>query len=240
MNYKLKIEFDGTHFFGWQKQKNKRTVQGEVENAFRKLIDGNFKIVGCCRTDAGVHALNYVANLKIEGKLKVDEKGLKKAINAILSKDIYVKDIEIVDEYFNARFDAKFKIYRYRILKYPSPLLSKCGFYPKIHLEYEKLFEISSVFLGKRDFGNISAKSDRNNFCNVYESYWIENDSYLDYFIKADRFIYKMVRSIVGMMLYYASGKFSRDDVLKALNFEKSFIPYVVPSKGLTLIEVVY
>ena len=177
MNLKIILEFDGTNFKGWQKQKDKRTVCGELEKAFSHLIEGTFKIIGCCRTDSGVHALNYVCNVKIEGNLKL-----------------------------------------------------KC----------EKLKELEGIFIGKHDFRNISAKTAKSGICNVFESYWIYNDSYYDYFIKADRFLYKMVRSIVGLMILYSLNKISKEEIIEILEFKRKFIPYIVPSKGLTLVEVGY
>ena len=240
MNLKVLLEFDGTNFKGWQKQKDKRTVQGELEKAFLNLIEGKFKIIGCCRTDSGVHALNYVCNVKIEGNLKLKFEKLKNALNSILSEDIYIKDIEFVDDNFNARYDAKFKVYRYRILTYPSPFLIRYGFYPKVKIDFKKLKEIEDIFIGKKNFKSISAKSEKSGICNVFESYWIYNDFYYDYFIKADRFLYKMVRSIVGLMILYSLNKISKNEIIEILEFKRKFIPYVVPSKGLTLIEVGY
>ncbi|MEO0197156.1 MAG: tRNA pseudouridine(38-40) synthase TruA [candidate division WOR-3 bacterium] len=240
MNIKIILEFDGTNFEGWQKQKNKRTVQGELENAFKNLIDGEFKIIGCCRTDSGVHALNYTCNIKIFGNLKVHIEKLKFALNGLLSEDIYIKNVELVDEHFNARYNAKFKVYRYRILTYPSPLLIRYGFYPKFKIDSEKLKEVENIFIGKRDFRNICAKTEKSGICNVVESYWIFNENYYDYFIKADRFLYKMVRSIVGLMLLYSANKISKEEILEVLEFKRKFIPYIVPAKGLTLIEVLY
>ena len=239
MNLKVLLEFDGTNFKGWQKQKDKRTVQEELEKAFLHLIEGKFKIIGCCRTDSGVHALNYVCNVKIEGNLKLKFEKLKSALNSILSEDIYIKEVELVNEKFNARYNAKFKVYRYRILTYPSPFLLRYGFYPKFKIDFEKLKEID-IFIGRKDFRSISAKSERSGICNVFESYWIYNDSYYDYFIKADRFLYKMVRSIVGLMILYSLNKVSKEEIIEIFEFKRKFIPYVVPSKGLTLIEVFY
>jgi len=240
MNLKVLLEFDGTNFKGWQKQKDKRTVQEELEKAFLHLIEGKFKIIGCCRTDSGVHALNYVCNVKIEGNLKLKFEKLKSALNSILSEDIYIKEVELVNEKFNARYNAKFKVYRYRILTYPSPFLLRYGFYPKFKIDFEKLKEIEDIFIGRKDFRSISAKSERSGICNVFESYWIYNDSYYDYFIKADRFLYKMVRSIVGLMILYSLNKVSKEEIIEIFEFKRKFIPYVVPSKGLTLIEVFY
>ncbi|MEO0225164.1 MAG: tRNA pseudouridine(38-40) synthase TruA, partial [candidate division WOR-3 bacterium] len=221
MNLKVLLEFDGTNFKGWQKQKDKRTVQGELEKAFSNLIEGRFKIIGCCRTDSGVHALNYVCNVKIEGNLKLKFEKLKNALNSILSEDIYIKNIEFVEDNFNARYYAKFKVYRYRILTYPSPFLIRYGFYPKVKIDFKKLKEIEDIFIGKRDFKSISAKSEKSGICNVFESYWTFNDNYYDYFIKADRFLYKMVRSIVGLMILYSLNKISKNEIIEVLEFKR-------------------
>lgn len=240
MNIKLVLEFDGTNFYGWQKQKNKRTVQGEIENALGRIIDGEFKVIGCCRTDKGVHALNYVCNIRLKGKLKLDISKLKDAINGLTDSDIYVKSVELVSNSFHARYSAKYKLYSYRILTYPSPLFLRYGFFPKYKISFEKLKEVESVFIGKRDFRSISAKTERNGICNVISSSWLNNEVYYDYFILSDRFLYKMVRSIVGLMILYSIDKLTKEDIIDILNFKKKFIPYVVPPQGLTLLKVFY
>ncbi|MCS7245739.1 MAG: tRNA pseudouridine(38-40) synthase TruA [candidate division WOR-3 bacterium] len=234
------LEFDGTDFYGWQRQGNKRTVQGEIENALSKIIDGDFKVIGCCRTDRGVHALNYVCNVKVKGKLKLDISRLKDAINGLSSSDVFVKSVELVNNSFHARYSAKYKLYCYRILTYPSPLLLRYGFFPKYRIDFGKLKEIERVFIGKRDFRNISAKTEKNGVCNVISSSWLNNEIYYDYFILSDRFLYKMVRSIVGLMILYSIDKLTKEDIINILDSKKEFIPYVVPPQGLTLMKVFY
>ncbi|MEO0150225.1 MAG: pseudouridine synthase, partial [candidate division WOR-3 bacterium] len=117
MNVKLILSFDGTNFYGWQVQPNKRTVAGELIKALKNFVDGDFKVIGCGRTDAGVHALNYVVNVKITGRLRVRVEELKYKLNKLLPDDIYVKSVETVNEGFHARFSAKSKVYRYVFLR---------------------------------------------------------------------------------------------------------------------------
>ena len=109
-NLKLTIEYDGTNFSGWQLQKDRRTVQEEIENALEKILKEKVKITGSGRTDAGVHALGQVANFKTEKSIKPEE--LLFAINTMLPQDIVVIAVEEVNEDFNARNSAKKKHYR--------------------------------------------------------------------------------------------------------------------------------
>ena len=123
MNVKIVVEYDGTCYHGWQRQKNAISIQEVLETAISSITGEKTNLIGSGRTDAGVHALNQVANFKTDTRIPIDK--LPYAINSKLPEDIIVKHAELVPEDFHSRFCAKSKIYTYTIYnaKFPSPLL---------------------------------------------------------------------------------------------------------------------
>lgn len=236
MVFKLTLEFDGTDFHGWQIQPEKRTVQGEMVKALSRITSGPFKLIGSSRTDAGVHALNFVASLHIEGKyLRVDSDRLKDALNGLLPEDIYVKEVQRASEDFHARYSARSKVYMYRVITYPSPLRRRYAYHFPIKESLRSLNEKAKIFLGRHDFTHISAKSDREGICHIIASKWEKKGDEYIYTVEGDRFLYKMVRSMVGLML-----KYSQEEILRIMEKRIEFHPFVVPGKGLTLVKVNY
>ena len=112
-NIKLTIEYDGKDFNGWQKQPDKLNIQGEIERAIEIITGEKVNVIGSGRTDAGVNALNQVANFKIENEIPIEK--IPYAINSQLKKSIRVKKAEVVDDRFNSRYNAKNKTYVYTI-----------------------------------------------------------------------------------------------------------------------------
>ncbi len=235
MVLKLTLEFDGTDFQGWQIQPGRRTVQGTLMDALKELTEGHFKLVGASRTDSGVHALNFVASLHLDNAtLKPPVNRLKEALNSILPEDIYIKEVEVAPDDFHARYSARSKVYLYRILPYPSPIRRRYGYFYTVGESIESLNEKARLFLGEHDFTHISARSERSGVCRIFESRWEIKGDELHYIVEGDRFLYKMVRSMVGLMLRY-----SREEIEEILA-GKPFTPFMVPGRGLTLMEVRY
>ena len=118
-NLSMIIEYEGTHFFGWQYQPNRRTVQGELQAALRKLTGEEIKLTAAGRTDQGVHALGQVTNFHTESNLPL--LSIKKSPNSLVGDDINIRDVTVVPDDFNSRFSAKAKVYQYNITLEPSP-----------------------------------------------------------------------------------------------------------------------
>jgi len=238
-NFKLVVEFKGSKFHGWQIQSNVPTVQGEFIKVFDILLKGiDYKFYGCSRTDAGVHAINYVASLHLRNNLKFDDvEKFRKAINSLISRDIYVKKIEEVSPGFHARKSAKYKIYKYRVLKGFSPL--RRGFVWEIakDIDFAKLEEAAKLIVGKHDFSYFSLEEGE---CFIYESFWRKSGDEFHFYIKGNRFLWKMVRGLVGMMIRVATGKMKVGDFLKMLRKEKKENLIIAPPCGLYLLEVGY
>lgn len=251
MNYKLLLQFDGTDFHGWQVQdKMQRTVQGELERVLT-LLNGQERVYvhGSGRTDAGVHAENFVANANLTKAFPPDR--LLKAVNGNLASDIRVLSVEEVSEDFHARFSAKGKTYLYRVVSGPfiSPFWARYALHEPRRLNVEKMNEVAQMFLGKHDWTAFSAASAEvnhrirtiTNF--TVESKWDERGKaeIIEFKISGSGFLRYMVRSIVGTMLEVGRGEKDSDTIQTAImGGDRSLAGMTSPARGLTLLEVHY
>ncbi|HDN60155.1 MAG TPA: tRNA pseudouridine(38-40) synthase TruA [Candidatus Marinimicrobia bacterium] len=241
--FKIVIEYDGTNYFGWQKQKKGETIQELIERALLPLNGGRrgVRITGAGRTDAGVHALGQVAHFDMETEL--DPGTIKIVINANTPKDIYVTRCEEVDKSFHARFSAKRRKYIYRIARRYSPFDRLFSWCPPYELDTEKLHKCSKLVVGKREFvrfckSTCKAKSKE---CVVFESFWKEGERFLEYHISANRFLQSMVRMLVGTMIEVARGRYTVEDFKNLLENKTNEVQVLTaPAKGLFLKEIIY
>lgn len=208
-NLKLTVEYDGTNFNGWQIQKDKRTVQEEIQIALSKILKEEVTVIGSGRTDAGVHALAQVCNFKTEKQIKPQE--LLFGINTMLPIDIVVTDVQEVDEEFNARISAKKKHYRYVInnSKFPSALNANREYHFKYFLDIESMQLAADDMLGEHDFKAFSASgcSVKDTTRNIYLLKVNRLGDRVIIDIVGNGFLYNMVRIIVGTLLDIGSGK---------------------------------
>jgi pseudouridylate synthase I len=240
MNLKLLLSFDGTDFYGWQYQPNKRTVAGEMINVLKNFIDGEFKLIGCGRTDAGVHAINFVANLKFDKKLRVPVERLKEKMNSLLPKDVFVKDVSVVSEDFHARYHAKSKIYRYIFSTEYDPLMRLRAFYIDKDMDVEGLNKFLRIFLGRHNFGGLSADERENKICTIFSIHISKVGKFYYLEVEGDRFLRKMVRFLAGATLKYSEGKIKESEVLRSLETGEKIKIEPLPSFGLYLLDVKY
>ena len=242
-NLKLTIEYDGTNFSGWQKQKDKRTIQEEIEIALEKILKEEVSIVGSGRTDAGVHALGQVANLKTEKTIKPQE--LLFAINTMLPVDIVVTNVEEVDEQFNARASAKKKHYRYVInnSKFPSALNANREYHFKYFLDTEAMQMAADDLVGERNFKAFSASGttvkDYTRTIHLLKVNRLGDRVIID--VVGSGFLYNMVRIIVGTLLDIGSGKLDICTIKNMIETEdRSLGGRTVGPEGLYLVDVEY
>lgn len=256
-NIKLKIEYDGTDYHGWQIQSNLPTIQGEIESVLSKITsrpgvsrggrapedDEPLRIIGSGRTDAGVHALGQTANFQTESKMTPDE--FKKALNSLLPKDIVIVDAEEVSEDFHSRFSAISRTYKYLILNrsFPSAFYRNYAyFYPK-ELNLRNLQASGDVLLGKHDFSSFQKSgSDRvNPECIIHKANWSREGEFVHFDIEADSFLRRMVRAIVGTCLMLKDEKNPAEEMKKIINAcNRSAAGPSAKAHGLYLIEVKY
>ena len=212
-NWKLEISYLGRDFYGFQRLKGKRTVQGEMEKILSYIFNEEIKIVGAGRTDAGVHALGQVISFKSQREW--EEEKIKSVLNKLLPTDIVVKKVEKVEDNFHARFSAKRRWYMYFIYNHSEKniFLNDFSWWIKGPLDRNLLMRAAFIIKGKHDFVNFAVKeSEKNTIIEIFESFWCFKKNYLFYFICAPYFLRKMVRFLVGSMVEISLGRKSLED----------------------------
>lgn len=238
------IEYDGTNYSGWQYQENSTSIQGTIKNSLAKAFGQSFSLVGAGRTDAGVHALGQVAHSIVPDGFSVPENKIPTTVNSKLPKDIRIIDAKIIELPFHATIDAIGRVYTYFIHTKPSVFLRNYSYYLPYSLDYQKLFDSANIFLGEWDFTSLAKKnpSTKNYTCRIEKSIWEQIDKFrFKYTIQANRFVYSLVRAIVGTMIEIARGRLTAIEILKALKTgtRKFHIP-LAPPCGLFLEKVLY
>ena len=212
--YFVEISYDGTPFFGWQRQIGQLSVQEAIEIEIQKLFSGKeIPIVGCGRTDAGVHANQYFFHVDFETEINPIQLSYK--LNSMLPQAISVQSVFPVDLSLHARFNAIKRTYRYFIHQQKNPfLLGKSTYFPK-ELDINKMQKACGFLLGTQDFSSFAkVHTDvKTHICTLYSAGWTEENGQLIFEISADRFLRNMVRSIVGTLLDIGTGKILLNDL---------------------------
>ena len=216
---KLKIQYDGSDFVGWQKQKNGRSVQEEIEKAIEKLVGEKVTLVGSSRTDAKVHALCQVAHFDLNSQIPA--KNLKSALNDLLSKDVRIASSQKVPMSFHARFDVKKKTYVYLLqaTKDENPLLRKLAAHTNFSLDLQKMRSCAKLFEGTHNFkGFCSAHAQVKTFeRTIFVASVTKSEKFFKFTFTGSGFLQHMVRIMVGTIVDVGRGKLSLDDVKQAL-----------------------
>lgn len=249
MNFKLIVQYDGTDFHGWQMQGELRTVQGELTRAL-SLIEGSETVVhGSGRTDAGVHAEGQVANVNLQREIAPEK--LRAAINGNIGKDVRVMKVEVVGDDFHARYSAREKTYRYRIVNGPvlSPFWLRYAHQEARKLDLESMRRSAELFLGEHEWSAFSsAQSDAETKTRTVTGLMIDESPderagsrIIEITASANGFLRYMVRSIVGTLLAVGRGEMDHQTVDRAINDgDRSLVGATAPSQGLTLVSVRY
>jgi len=243
--YKLILAYDGTAFAGSQRQAKHRTVQGELEIALRRLGWPGRSVTLAGRTDTGVHASGQVASFDLEWTHGLDK--LRDALNASLPADMAVSKIEIADADFHPRFDATSRCYRYRLFcqNVRDPLREKFVWRVWPDISSNELVDVAKVFLGRHDFSAFGSppREESSTTRTVMLSEWKKADDEWQFQVRADAFLYRMVRRLVYVQVAVAQGRCSKETVVKALEkpqFKNEIPAGLAPAHGLTLVEVTY
>lgn len=208
MRYFLSLAYDGTNYHGWQIQPNANTVQQVLNESLSKILREDINVVGCGRTDTGVHASYFVLHFDVENSVEDIGKFLYH-LNAVLPSDISVYEMKEVDIEKHARFGAVAREYHYFFTKNHHPFLNKYA-HRLIQLpDVEILKAAANIIQQNTDFESFckAHAANKTNICYVSESEWIETEDLLIYRIKADRFLRNMVRALTGTMLEIGLGK---------------------------------
>lgn len=243
-NFKITIEYDGSSYHGWQRQKTDRSIQNEIEKALEKMTSRKVTLLGSGRTDAGVHAAGQVANFKCDTRLTPE--AFINGLNSLLPDDIIIKNCESVATQFHARYDARSKIYQYKILNrsVPAAIGRQYVWFIRKALDLQAMRAATAHLIGRHDFkcfeGTGSPRQDTTR--EVFSAELIEHENNLLIFeIEADGFLRYMVRSIVGTMVDVGLGKITPLDFKNILaSRDRSQAGATAPARGLTLIKVNY
>jgi len=242
-NIMLTISYDGSLFFGFQKQENVVTIQGEIEDALKKITGENINIISAGRTDRGVHSLRHIINFHTESNVGV--LNFKTALNHFLPIGVRVLDSKEVSENFHSRFDAKMKTYKYILnldeVMDPIYYNYKANFpYP---LDIDKMQRAKEFFIGRRSFkafmGPRTGNTNPIREISSFEIYKENND--LIFLIKGQSFIRNQVRIMVGTLVDIGRGLIEEDELEKILDSEdRTKAGVTLSPNGLYLMEILY
>lgn len=242
MRYSVEIQYDGTHYHGWQVQPNAVTVQEVITKELEKILpDKKVDIVGCGRTDTGVHASQYFFHFDTVNE--IDESIISFKLNHMLPDDISVKHIKQVSDDWHARFTAKKRTYHYFINFEKDPFDRFHSYYFTKELDLEAMNEACQELKKHRDFTSFSKVNTdtMTNDCDIFEVGWKIEDTKIVFTVTANRFLRNMVRAIVGTMLEVGTHKLSIEDfneVIKAK--DRGRAGKSVPGHGLFLAKIEY
>lgn len=239
----LTLAYDGTNFAGFQVQKNARTVQSTVQDTIEAIYGSRLPVVGCSRTDAGVHARDYKLTFVSDGRLTPER--LPAALNAHLPDDIAVKDACVVSDTFHVRHDVHEKEYEYVICNTPNrdPFSVHHALHYRRPLDADLLHTAAQAFLGTHDFRAFMASgSDIADTTRTVRSVSVTRKEDFVYLrIAADGFLYNMVRIFVGTMLAVNEGKIAPDAIPAVIeSCDRKNAGITVPAHGLYLNRVVF
>ena len=241
--YFVELSYNGSTFFGWQRQPKQISVQEEIENAFTKLNSNvPISVVGCGRTDAGVHANHYILHVDLEEVKDIEHLIFK--LNRILPDSIVIHSVKVVPDDMHARFKATSRTYRYFMNSKKNPFKQGLSWtYPQ-ELDFNAMNKAGEFLMGTKDFTSFSKVNTdvKTNICTVTKAHWVQVDEFNYYFeITADRFLRNMVRATVGTLLEIGSGKISPESILTVLEEkDRGAAAISVPAHGLFLWEVLY
>ncbi len=241
-NIKLTLEYDGSGFFGFQRQNGKPTIQSELEKALSRLLNCPMKISAAAgRTDSGVHALAQVINFKTDSVMPLGN--IRKGLNALLPKEIAVKSAADVSADFHARYSARWKTYEYLVFnsKVRSPLLNGRVFQFPHPLDLKEMKKAAKMLVGRHNFKSFqsagSSAKDPVRFIKRFSIF--KRGKLIRLLIEADGFLYHMVRNLAGTLLQVGRGSLSLKEFSRLLCVPTRPIA-TVPARGLALLNVSY
>ncbi len=236
------LDYNGTNFFGWQRQPSQDTIQERIEKALSTLLKTETEIVGAGRTDTGVHARNYVAHFDSNVENLHTNADFLYKLNCILPFDINIQRIALVSDNAHARFDATRRTYRYYVTSNKDVFMHLFTHRAK-GLDVALMNQASAKLFNYTDFTSFSKLNTdvKTNNCTIYEACWTESEGCLTFTICANRFLRNMVRAIVGTLIEVGYGKLSVDGFCKIIEAkDRGKAGTSAPAKALFLEKIEY
>lgn len=246
MNYRLRIQYDGTRYKGWQRQQNSdMTIQGKIEAVLSKLFGKETIIDGAGRTDAGVHALEQIANVHFSEEDKCTTDEMKEYLNEYLPEDIRILAVNKAGERFHSRLNAIGKEYCYHVMKADCDCVFNRKYSYKVdtELDIDAMRKAASYLEGTHDFYSFCSKaSKKKSTVRTIQMIQIEEtQTEITFTYKGNGFLYNMVRILTGTLLEVGQGKRKPEDMTLILQkLDRRAAGETAPAKGLFLQKVFY
>lgn len=242
-NIKIIIEYDGTNYYGWQRQNNVMTIQEKVESAIEELTGERIQITGSSRTDAGVHAKGYVGNFYTNSKIVIEK--FTGAINSKLPRDIVILHSFEVPYEFHSRYNSIGKMYSYTIINRREAIAVGRNYiyHHRRILDVEAMKLGAEYFIGTHDFSAFKnlGSSAKTSVRTISRLDIVKNEELIKIYIAADGFLYNMVRIIVGALIRVGEEKINPSEIKDIIESkQRSKAGKSVPANGLCLEEVFY
>ncbi len=244
MRYLCRVAYDGSYFYGFQRQNKLRTVQGDIESALRRIYGKHVDIHSSSRTDTGVHALDQAFHYDVD--ILIPEEKLQFIINEQLPEEICILSVILVKDNFHARYNTIEKMYRYDILLSNTKMIfnSRYALIYKKNIDFDYIQKLTNLFIGKRDYKALMASgSFKENTVRTIKKFEIiqKKENLISIYISSDGFLYRMVRIIVGAVLDFNEKKRSYLELEQGLaNKDRSVFRRTAPASGLYLEKIYF
>lgn len=234
MHFLIKMSYDGSKFFGFQRLNDEITVQKTLEEALTKINKQSVVIKGAGRTDRGVHANMQCASFSLD--VNIDCIGLKEALNSLVKPYIFIKEVFKVDEDFHARFNVSKKRYIYKInLGEYDPIIADYVYQSPYDLDLDLMKDVANLYIGPHDFRNF-VSGERNNYdCIIYNIDFEIKNNILYIIFEGKSFYRYMIRNLVGAMIEVARGKIDINYVKEMIESKEEKTSFTAPANGLYL-----
>ncbi len=242
MRYLLTFSYDGTNFYGYQKQINKRTIQEEIEKKLSTILNSKIIINASGRTDAKVHAYNQKAHFDCDKEIDCEK--VKHSLNKMLPDDIYIKDIKPVNNNFHARYQVKKKVYIYKInIGEYNPIDRNYIYQYNKHIDIDKLKKAASYFIGTHNFKTFTkaVKEEKDYVRTIYQIDITQEKNIVSITFVGNGFLRYMVRNLVGTLLAICEQNLEPskiEELIESQDRTKAF--KTINPEGLYLADVIY
>lgn len=243
-NYKMLLAYDGTRYHGWERKQNTdMTIQGKVESVIERMVGNYIEVIGCGRTDAGVHAKEMVANAQFDTDMTPEE--IRAYLNHYLPEDIGVLEVSVVSERFHSRYNASGKTYCYTCyVGDTKPVFDRKYVYTlEVRPDVAKMRKAAEYLIGTHDFASFCAnkKKKKSTVRTVDKIEITEDGGYLKISVHGNGFLHHMVRILVGTLLEVGWGKRSPESMPALLEAkERAQAGVTAPAQGLCMMSVDY